>query len=93
MGELQGWGHRSAAEIDGDRAFYDAAEKAITFVARTQHLTASHPEIRGAVAGSFPIYGGYERFKYPNWAAKFFVDALLALNKVKNGGPPSFFGG
>lgn len=71
-----------------DQACYDAAEKAITFVARTQDLETSTLDIRGAIAGSYPIYGRYERFKYPNWAAKFFIDALLMLDKVKNEGNP-----
>jgi len=75
-------------ESSGDQAYYDAAEKAITFVARTQSLKTSNPNTRGAIAGSYPIYGRYERFKYPNWAAKFFIDALLMLNKVENGGSP-----
>jgi uncharacterized protein YyaL (SSP411 family) len=71
-------------ETSGDRAYYIAARKAITFVARTQSLKTSNPNIRGAIAGSHPIYGRYERFKYPNWAAKFFIDALLMLDKVEN---------
>lgn len=33
--------------------------------------------IRGAISGSFPIWGKYEPFSYPNWATKYFVDALL----------------
>lgn len=69
----------------GDRAYYYAARKAITFVARTQNLLTSNANIRGAIAGSYPFYGRYERFKYPNWAAKFFVDALLMLHKLDNG--------
>lgn len=33
--------------------------------------------VRGAISGSFPIWGKYEPFSYPNWATKYFVDALL----------------
>ena len=73
-------------ETGGNRAHYVAARKAITFVARTQNFKTSNPNIRGAIAGSYPIYGRYERFKYPNWAAKFFIDALLTLDEVENGG-------
>jgi hypothetical protein len=72
-------------ETSGDQAYFDAARKAIAFVARTQNLKTSNPNIRGGIAGSHPIYGKYERFKYPNWATKFFVDALLSLDKVENG--------
>jgi hypothetical protein len=33
--------------------------------------------VRGGIAGSAPIWGDYSRFEYPNWAAKFFADALM----------------
>ncbi len=33
--------------------------------------------MRGGIAGSAPIWGDYSRFEYPNWAAKFFADALM----------------
>jgi len=66
-------------ELLGDTRYLEAASRAIAFVAATQNLTSSHPGVRGAIAGSFPVYGRYERLKYPNWAAKFFIDALLAL--------------
>jgi len=71
-------------ETGGDRAYLAGARKAIAFVARTQNLHTSVADIRGGVAGSHPIYGLYERFKYPNWAAKFFVDALLTLEATEN---------
>jgi len=69
--------------LSGDIRYLDGARKAITFVAATQDLRTSNANIRGAIAGSYPIYGRYERFKYPNWAAKFFIDALLALQEVE----------
>jgi len=68
--------------LSEDTRYLDAARKAIAFVAATQNLRTSNTNIKGAIAGSYPIYGRYERFKYPNWAAKFFVDALLALQEV-----------
>jgi uncharacterized protein YyaL (SSP411 family) len=71
--------------VTGNRAYYDAAGKAIRFVASTQLLESSNAEIAGAVAGSWPVYGPYERLKYPNWAANFLVDALLMLRTAENG--------
>ena len=45
---------------------------------KSQHDTDHEdPAIHGAVAGSAPIWGRYSMFEYPNWAAKFFADALL----------------
>jgi uncharacterized protein YyaL (SSP411 family) len=46
-------------------------------IAARQDLNSPYPETRGAVAGSAPIWGGYCRLAYPNWAAKFYMDALL----------------
>lgn len=31
----------------------------------------------GGIKGSYPIWGEYMRLRYPNWATKFFIDALL----------------
>lgn len=36
-----------------------------------------HPATRGALAGSFPLWQNYQLFRYPNWATKFFADALM----------------
>jgi uncharacterized protein YyaL (SSP411 family) len=72
-------------QLTGDNRYLDAARRTIHFVAQTQDLRTSHPGIRGAVAGSYPLYGPYERMKYPNWAAKFFLDSLLALEAAEEG--------
>jgi hypothetical protein len=63
-------------EVTGEAIYYTAAERAIRFVASTQRLDGP-PEIRGAIAGCYPIWGGYSRFEFPNWAAKFFLDAVV----------------
>jgi hypothetical protein len=33
--------------------------------------------VRGAIKGSQPAWGAYSRLTFPNWATKFFVDAML----------------
>ena len=65
------------AHITSKPVYRAAAARAIDYVKRTQRLDHQDPAIRGAIAGSFPIWGRYSRFEYPNWAAKFFVDALI----------------
>jgi hypothetical protein len=35
--------------------------------------------LRGAVAGSAPLWGDYMRMRYPNWAAKYHCDALMGV--------------
>jgi uncharacterized protein YyaL (SSP411 family) len=77
-------------ETCGGRSYLEAARRAIAFVAGSQRLKAANPHVRGGIAGSRPIYGGYERFKYPNWAAKFFIDALLHLERLDRGSPAAY---
>jgi hypothetical protein len=39
-----------------------------------------NPDTKGALSGSYPIWGKYEPFCYPNWATKFFIDSLFLEN-------------
>src|SRR6266513_2836347 len=39
-------------------------------------------EYFGGIKGSFPVYGRYAPLQFPNWAAKFFIDALLLKIEV-----------
>ncbi len=65
------------AQITGDQGFRDHARAGLAWLKTTQKLDARDPVVRGGIAGSSPIWGDYSRFEYPNWAAKFFADALL----------------
>jgi hypothetical protein len=53
------------------------ARRAIAYLKTTQRLQHPNPAVEGGIAGSAPIWGDYSRFEYPNWAAKFFADALM----------------
>lgn len=53
------------------------ARSALAYLKTTQRLDHPDPAVRGGIAGSAPIWGDYSRFEYPNWAAKFFADALM----------------
>lgn len=64
-------------QISGDKSYRAAAWRAIAYVKRTQRLEANDRVVRGAIPGSAPIWGAYSRFEFPNWAAKFFADALM----------------
>ena len=65
-------------ELDGDPTLVSAACKAIDLVKQAQSMTSSDPGIRGGIAGSDPVWGDYISLAFPNWAAKFFIDALHA---------------
>lgn len=66
------------ATLDGDGRFANAAMILIDRVKAAQPLDNPNPGIRGGIAGSDPAWGDYIRLALPNWAAKFFIDALLA---------------
>jgi hypothetical protein len=63
-------------QLTGDDSYKQAALTANHFVKQTQQRKA-RVGVTGGIAGSFPIYGNYEPYRYLNWAAKFFVDSLL----------------
>lgn len=66
----------------GDATLVSAALKALDLVKRAQPMFLSDPNIRGGVPGSDPLWGNYMYCAIPNWAAKFFVDALLEKKRV-----------
>ncbi|AWN14295.1 hypothetical protein [Salinisphaera sp. LB1] len=65
------------ARIDQTEGWIHHARRSIEFVQSTQDLATMEPERRGAIAGSYPRHGGYMTNRYPNWAAKFFMDAIM----------------
>lgn len=67
------------ARLDRDSAWRDRARRSIEFLQSTQDIATAEPTRRGAIAGSYPGSGGYMRFRYPSWAAKFFMDAAMLL--------------
>ena len=67
--------------ISGQKKYLETAKTLNRFLCARQSLNGP-PETRGAIAGSYPIWGGYQRLAYPNWAAKFFVDSLLLQSEI-----------
>lgn len=68
------------AALSGDRKWRTHAENALRFVQSSRDESNRDPGIRGGIGGSSPLRGGYMRRRYPNWAAKFFLDALQLLD-------------
>jgi folate-dependent phosphoribosylglycinamide formyltransferase PurN len=67
---------------NGDPRLLNAALKSIDMVKAAQAMDAADPGVRGGIAGSQPVWGDYISHAFPNWAAKYFVDALLAKDKA-----------
>jgi hypothetical protein len=71
--------------LTNDRRYADAARAANRYVRRTVEVDGS-PETTGAVRGSYPVSGDYAPFRYPNWAAKFFIDANVLERSMLGAG-------
>jgi hypothetical protein len=71
----------------GDSEFRNAAVCANRFLKSVQDCETSNPHIRGAMKGSHPLWGRYLFGTYPNWAAKFFMDAVLMEEALLTGRP------
>jgi len=46
-------------------------------IKRTQNIHTLFPPIHQAIVGSYPLFKGYAPDGFPNWAAKFFADAVM----------------
>lgn len=65
----------------GNRDYLVAARRTIEFLKRRQ-VSGGPPPVRGGIAGSYPLFGPYMYLRLPNWAAKFFADALLLAREA-----------
>ncbi|MBS1764866.1 MAG: glycoside hydrolase family 127 protein [Bacteroidetes bacterium] len=59
------------------------ASKLLSYVKEKQLLSHS-PMVNGGISGSWPVSGGYCAYDIPNWASRFFVDALILEEQFKN---------
>lgn len=63
--------------LQPDPTLISAACKAIDLIKQAQPMFSKNSGIYGGVPGSAPVWGDYIYAQIPNWAAKFFIDALL----------------
>lgn len=72
-----------------DRGYGATAQSLLAALSPVQDSLGRRRPSAGGVPGSFPLWGSYMRFALPNWAAKFYLDALLlALDGVDEHGFP-----
>jgi hypothetical protein len=69
-------------KITGDIRYFNTALKINSSLKMCQILDSNDYNINGGIKGSHPIYGAYLSFSYPNWATKFFIDALILEDKI-----------
>jgi len=66
----------------GDARFLNAALKINDYLKSKQILNSPFRSLQGGLQGSSPIWGGYHPFWMPNWAPKFFADALMLEHDI-----------
>lgn len=71
-------------EITGLVKYNQAADMLTNSLKSLQVINSEDLPFNGAIAGSFPIFGGYMRGGYPNWATKYFIDALLLQHQCSS---------
>lgn len=65
------------AHVTKNQMYRDIADTVMSATKRTQMVETTLLPLKGAIAGTYPLPHGYVPNGYPNWAAKFFADALL----------------
>jgi uncharacterized protein YyaL (SSP411 family) len=61
----------------GDASLADVTGEILDGLSAVQDTASARPESHGALSGSAPLWGMYCPFKLVNWAAKFYMDAVL----------------
>jgi hypothetical protein len=72
-------------ELTGEEPFREGGLLAVNRAAAHQ-LRNESPQLRGALPGSFPIFGGYAPLACPNWATKFLADGLMLRDRLVGAG-------
>ena len=68
----------------GEPRFRKGLLRMVDALTVVQAASAKGPsDIHGAMPGSYPLWGRYEKFAFPNWATKYFADALLCAEVVE----------
>lgn len=73
-------------QITREETYRISARKTIDFLSLKRERSSCFVNIRGAVAGSWPIDGNYLPYVYPNWAAKFVCDLMMRYGTIDNEG-------
>ena len=71
-------------QLTGSQKYLEAAKQSLGYVMSCQDLATPNLALRGAIKGSQPIWGRYAPLSYPNWATKFFIDAMLLLKDIES---------
>ena len=67
------------AHYAGNKTYADTARRmnSLLVCLQKRNFRNESTNTLGAMNGSFPLWGRYEPFAYPNWATKYFADAMM----------------
>ena len=71
-------------EHTGDVKYRGAADSLLNFLKALQLIDIPIAGVQGALSGSFPIVGAYQMLGYPNWATKYYLDALMCQQRLSS---------
>lgn len=72
-------------DVTREPGFLDGGHRATRLLKQLQDCRTGNLNIRGAIKGSHPVWGRYAFGMYPNWATKFFMDALMMEEATRAG--------
>ena len=67
------------AHYSGNNNYAATATKMNSLLVNLQNrgFSKESPDTAGAITGSYPLWGRYEPFAFPNWGTKYLADALM----------------
>jgi rhamnogalacturonyl hydrolase YesR len=72
-------------ERSGDARYMGVASELVSFLAGVQAMSDAGRDRRGALPGSYPLWGFYAPLKLPSWATKYHLDLLLLMRAAERG--------
>jgi hypothetical protein len=69
-----------------------AARSLAAYLTGVQRMSSAGAARRGALPGSFPVWGFYAPLKLPSWATKYLLDLLLMLQLAEGADDPAAAG-
>jgi len=67
------------SDLTSDPRYREGQERMTRLLLCMQERSTFGPDaVLGALPGSYPLWGRYEKFAFPNWSTKYFADALLS---------------
>lgn len=70
-------------EHTGVATYKEVGDKLVDSLKGLQVMDQCSAALTGAIPGSFPLFGEYMRGGYPNWATKYFIDALMLQHRLQ----------